>query len=50
MKSYRLLILAFLVLQFSALHATAADSIAVRTAEVNGLKIHYLTAGHGDLA
>src|SRR5579863_2853683 len=27
--------------------AAGADAIASRTAEVDGLKIHYLTAGHG---
>jgi pimeloyl-ACP methyl ester carboxylesterase len=38
--------LLFLVSTFSA-KAYAADPIASRTADVDGVKLHYLTAGHG---
>lgn len=32
---------------FAKANADTPDSIASRTAQVNGTKLHYLTAGHG---
>jgi pimeloyl-ACP methyl ester carboxylesterase len=42
-----LLTLAIGGLLSAALSANAAETIASRTAEVDGLELHYLTAGHG---
>lgn len=36
-----------MVLLSAALSAMASDAIAARDAEVDGVKLHYLTAGHG---
>src|SRR5712672_2893826 len=43
MKTARLLV----VLSMAVTAANAQTTIASRTADVNGLKLHYLTAGHG---
>lgn len=44
----RALILTFILLVFFAkANAAAPDTIASRAAQVNGVKLHYLTAGHG---
>ncbi len=45
----RALTLAFLILLgfFPNAYADTPDSIAARTVQVNGIKLHYLTAGHG---
>src|ERR1700749_3779480 len=48
MFASRLGLLAFLLVAFSPIAlAVPASPIAARDAEVNGVKIHYLTAGHG---